>query len=171
MLSSFPPPMALLAPEAYRAMTHIYALARKNGKTDPFDDPMFPDNIHKLLWGVHNLTCCNDMPREEQVAIAISMTMDKPVKTSRILSTREFFQDLKCSDVDVQLSEAISAKTSWESILSCVEFSFTYVPKDEAEKQKKKEEKQKKKEEKQKEKQKKKEEKQKEKEKHGRAIL
>jgi hypothetical protein len=129
MLTSFPPPMALLVPEAYRAMTHIYMLARKHGKNN-FDDPICSDNFHKLLWGVYNFTCCNEMTREEQFAIAVSMSMNKPLKTSRILSTCELFKDYKFSDVDVQLSEDISAKTSWESILSCAKFSFTYVPKD-----------------------------------------
>ena len=126
----FPPPMKLLPTEAYHAVSKIYQLARKNGKTDPFDDPIFPDNYLKLLQGVSALTCCSDMTSEEQFAIAVSMSSDKPVKTCRILSTCDFFNNLKWSDdVDVELTEVISGHTSWESILGCVKFSFTYVPK------------------------------------------
>ena len=129
---SWPPrlsfPMELLPTEAYHAVSKIYQLARNNGKTDPFDDPIFPDKYLKLLQGVSALTCCTDMTSEEQFAIAVSMSMDKPVKTCRILSNCDFFKNLKWSDVDVELTEVISGHTSWESILGCVKFSFTYVP-------------------------------------------
>lgn len=130
-------------------MSHICTLARKHGK-DNFVDFIFSDNFHKLLWGIKNLTCYNDMTHEEHFEIAISLTMNKPVKTCRILSTCEFFKNLKCSDIDVQLSEAISGKMSWELIISCVLLFFTYVEKDEAEKQKEKEKKKQKENEKQK---------------------
>ena len=124
-----PPPVNLLPTEAYHAVSKIYQLARNNGKTDPFDDPIFPDNYLKLLWGVKKLTCCNDMTYEEQFAIAVCISMDKPVKTCRILSTCDSFKKLKCSDIDVELTEVISGHTSWDSILGSVRFSFTYVPK------------------------------------------
>lgn len=124
------PPMTLLTTEAYDAITKFYMLMRNNGKLDPFDNPMLTDrDFPKLLWGVKNLTCCNDMTCEEQYAIAVSMSTDEPITTCRILSTCDFFDNYRCIDVGVQLSEDISGKTSWETILTSVKFSFVYVVK------------------------------------------